>query len=145
MIALVVVLLVGQPQPKVPVFVTSPGEGTYTDPSKDRQDSIRDLTQKIQESPTLTLAPRPDQAAVVLEVLGRETDTQRNALGVKGRSVLSVRLRAGDYSTELTGTGGRKGIFSGHGAAAGNIVAQVELWVTTNREKLPLPKVDTPR
>lgn len=131
-----------QPPTKFPVFVRAAAdESGFTDPSKDRQDSVKDLTKKVKDSKLLTLAPSADQAVIVLEVLGRGTNREVNGWAAvngqaQNKSFLTVRLVAGQYSTELTGQSGSKGILTGHGAAAGKVVDQLEEWVKANRERL---------
>lgn len=135
----------GQSATKVSVFVGSAAdESGFSDPSKDRQDSVKDLTKKVKDSKLLTLAPSVEQAVIVLEVLGRGTNREVNGWAAvngqaQNKSFLTVRLIAGEYSTEFTGQSGSKGILTGHGAAAGKVVDQLEDWVTANRDKLVAP------
>ena len=131
-----------QPPSKIPVYVKSAADADgFTDPSKDRQDSVKDLTKKVKDSKLLVLVPSADQAVIVLEVLGRGTNREVNGWAAvngqaQNKSFLTVKLTAGEFSTEFTGQSGSKGILTGHGAAAGKVVDQLEDWVKANREKL---------
>lgn len=129
-------------QNKIPVFVRGAGatEG-FTDPSKNRQNSVKDITNKLKGSKVVRLAESESDAVAVLEVLDRETKRETNAWGALGgvrqnKSYLTVRLTAGEFTTEFEGESGSKGMLKGYGAAAGKIVKQLEEWVKTNREKL---------
>jgi len=110
--------------------------GGFTGPSKDRQDSVKDLLKELKDSNSLRAVESEKEALVVLEVLERETKRETNIWGRQNKSNLTVRLTAGEYSAELAGESGSKGVLKGYGAAAGRVVKQVEAWVNTNRDKL---------
>jgi hypothetical protein len=137
-------LMAQQPEalPKVPVFVASEAVAQgFTDPSKERQDSIKDIEKKVRGSKTLVLAAKQEDALLVLEVLGRETKREVNGWtafngAAQNKSVLFVRMKVGEYSTEFSGTSGSKGMLTGYGDAANKVVQQVENWVQANRTKL---------
>lgn len=61
---------------------------------------------------------------------------ETNLWGRTNKSYLTVRLTAGEFTTEFTGESGSKGVMKGYGAAASKIVKQLEEWVKTNRDKL---------
>jgi hypothetical protein len=89
---------------KIPVFVTSAaGAEGFTDPSKDRQDSVKDLLNKLKDSKTLQAVTSETDAVLRLEVLDRETRRETNVWGRQNKSYLTVRLTAGTYTTEFTG------------------------------------------
>jgi hypothetical protein len=122
---------------RLPVFVRSAAAtGGFTDPSKDRQDSMKDLVKKLKDSKLLRPVESEGEALVIVEVLDRETKRETNFWGRQNKSYLTVRLVAGEYSTEFEGESGSKGIFKGYGAAAGKVVDQVEVWAQANREQL---------
>jgi hypothetical protein len=123
-------------QDKIPVFMKSLDAGGFTDPSKDRQDSVKDLLKKIKDSKVVRPVSSEAEALAVLEVLGRATKRETNFWGRQNKSYLTVRLTAGEFSTEFEGESGSKGILKGYGAAAGKIVKQLEEWVKANREQL---------
>ena len=130
-----------QDQTVIPVFVKGEGAaGGFTDPSKDRQDSIKDLLKKLKDSRAIRLVESESDAVVVLEVLSRETKRETNAFALLGsrqnKSYLTVRLSAGEYSTEFTADGGSSGLVTGYKKAAGKIAKQLEEWVKANRDKL---------
>ena len=76
-----------EPLPKVPVFVTSESEAQgFTDPSKDRQDSIKDIEKKVRDSETLALVTKKEDALVLLEVIGRDTNRKVNGWTCRVRS-----------------------------------------------------------
>ena len=124
-------------QDRIPVFVTT-GQtaGGFTDPSEDRQDSLKDLRKKMKVSESVRPVESEKEALVVLEVLERETRREMRLLGPQNKSYLTVRLTAGEYHVEFTGESGSKGLFTGYGAAAGKIVDQLETWVEANRDHL---------
>lgn len=127
----------GAAQDKIPVFVKSAATaGGFTDPSKDRQDSVKDLLKKLKESKSVKPVNSEEEAVVILEVLDRETKRESNLFGRQNKSYLTVRLTAGEYSTEFTGESGSKGVLKGYGAAAGKVIDQLEAWVKLNRERL---------
>ena len=135
------------PRPKsrdgrIPVFVRGGGSSSgFTDPSKDRGDSVKDLQNNIRDSKVLTLAESPNDALVVLDVLHRETKKENNGWTAfsgtpQNKSYVTVKLRAGDFETELTGESGSKGMLKGYGNAAAKVVDQLERWARENRDRL---------
>jgi hypothetical protein len=128
----------------VPVFVASEATAQgFTDPSKDRRDSIKDVEKKVKDSKALILVDKAEDAVIVIEVLGRETKREVNGWTAfsgyaQNKSSLSVRMKVGDYTTEFSGESGSKGMLKGYGDAANKIVKQVEEWVKVNRGKLPV-------
>src|SRR5438046_1369776 len=84
---------------RVPVFVKSvaAAEG-FTDPSKDRQDSVKDLLNRLRDSEFVRVVQSETDAVAVLEVLDRATKREVNFWGAQNKSLLAVRLTAGDYS-----------------------------------------------
>jgi hypothetical protein len=128
----------------VPVFVASEATGQgFTDPSKDRRDSIKDVEKKVKDSNALMLVDKAEDAVIVIEVLGRETKREVNGWTAfsgyaQNKSSLTVRMKVGDYTTEFSGESGSKGMLKGYGDAANKVVKQVEEWVKVNRGKLPV-------
>jgi hypothetical protein len=124
-------------QERVPVFVKSVGStGGFTDPSKGRQDSMKDLLKKLNDSSAVRPVESEKDSLAVLEVLDRDTKRESNLWGRQNRSNLTVRLTAGEYSVEFTGESGSKGVLTGYGAAAAKVVKQLEAWVKANHEQL---------
>ena len=127
---------------KVPIFVKSGAAASgFTDPSKDRQDSARDLCDKIRDSKWVRVADSEQSALVVLEVLRRETRQASNtgwrSFGPpQSKSLLMVRLTAGEFSTDFSGESTSVGELTSYGAAAGKVVKQLEEWVKANKEQL---------
>jgi hypothetical protein len=129
-------------QDKVRVYITSIGaQNGFTDPSKDNQDSVKDLKYQIGRKRTLTLAESPGDAAIQLIVLGRETaQVTAGLFGDPARDrMVRVRFVVGEFTTELTASaqGGTLGSGGSWNRAADKIAGQVEDWVKTNRAKLP--------
>lgn len=127
---------------KIPVFVRSAASvDGFTDPSRDRLDSLKDLQKRLNDSDWVRPVADEADAVAVLEVLARETKRESNgwtALSGKrqNRSLLTVRLTAGDYSTEFTGESGSKGELTGYRGAATSVVKQLEAWAKVNRDRL---------
>jgi hypothetical protein len=117
-------------QEKIPVFVKSAGNtGGFTDPSKDRQDSLKDLLNYLKNSKSVLPVESEKAALVVLEILNRGMKPEIDYRS-PNNAHLTVRLTAGEYSAELTG------MSSTYRGAAVDIVKQTETWVKANREKL---------
>jgi hypothetical protein len=131
---------------KIPVFVRSQSAASgFTDPSKERQDSIKDLIKKIKDSKTMCVAESESDAFVILEVLDRSTSSSWTPFwGTQNRSVVAVRLMAGEYTADFTGDPGSTGAFTGYRKAAGQVVKQLDTWMTTNRERIIALKQATP-
>ena len=122
---------------KIPVFVKAAATaGGFSDPSKERQDSVKDIQEKVRGSKVIAMAQSENEAVVIVEVLARSTRRETNFWGRQNKSRLEVRLTAGEYSTEFGADGGSAGVFTGYGKAAGSIVKQMEKWVGENRERL---------
>jgi len=89
-------------QDRIPIFVRSAqAAGGFTDPSKDRQDSVKDLLRKLKDSDSVRPVESEGEALVVLEVLERETKRETNLWGRQNKSYLTVRLTARQASTPL--------------------------------------------
>ena len=136
------VVAYSQASDKVPVFVKAATSADgFSDPSKERQESIKDINDKIRGSKALSVASSEKEAVVFLEVLARGTRREVNGWAVlsgtgQNKSRLEVRLVAGEFSAEFGADGGSSGVFTGYGKAAGSVVKQVEAWVKENRERL---------
>lgn len=129
--------------PRVAIHVKAGSNtGGFSDPDKTRADSTKDLLERLRNSKTMRVTG-PDEAVILIEVLGRDTKLDQGhaitafvgGLGQKHSSV-TVRLTAGDYTTEFTGTGGASGVFSGYGKAASKVVKELDEWVRANDSKL---------
>jgi hypothetical protein len=129
-----------QEPPPVPVFVTTAAAAQgFSDPSKERLDSVNDIKDKARKADKLLkLVDTRDEATIVLEVLDRGSQYKRTATGAifgtpwggqQKRSV-TVRVTVGEYSSELTS---EKGSYKD---AAADVVMQLQRWVMANREKL---------
>lgn len=142
-VALLVVLVSSlHADERLPIFVrTFANPEGFSDPSKDRQDSLKDIQKRVLDSKVITLANSERTAVAVIEVLDRSTRREVNgwtALNgqAQNKSSVIVRLTAGTYSTEFTGESGSKGVATGYGDAAKKVVRQVEAWVVANRARL---------
>jgi hypothetical protein len=117
-------------QDKIPIFVKTAGSTAgFTDPSKDRQDSMKDLLNYFRNSKSVLIVESEKTALVVLEILDRGMKPEIDYRALNNAHV-TVRLTAGEYSAELTG------MDSTYRGAAVGIVKQTETWVKANREKL---------
>ena len=125
-----------------PILVRSAAEASgFTDPSKDRQDSVKDLRNAVGRASNVCLVVSEKDALIVLEVLGRETTREVNGWTfmtghAQNKSHLGVRLTVNDFSTEFSADSGSSGMFTAYAVAAQNVAAQVATWVTTNRQRL---------
>jgi len=125
-------------QDRIAVYLKhASGADGFTDANKARQDSLKDLAKRLRDSKVVRVTETAEDAAVTLEVLARETHHAGSLMATpQNASSLTVRLTAGEYTTDFTGESGSKGVFSGYGAAAKQVVKQFEAWVTANRERL---------
>ena len=123
------------PRERAPIFVRSAAAADgFTDPSRDREDSARDLLARFRESGVVRLAPEEKAAVILIEVIGREGKRAGGAL-MSLRSHVTVRLSAGQFSAEFTGNSGAMG--TGYwGQAADDLVGQIEKWTIANHERL---------
>jgi hypothetical protein len=133
--------LAADPGGKIPIFVkTAAAVGGFTDPDKGRADSVKDLLARLKDSPTLRVVSSPDEAAILLEVLGREKKDGRSVLwGHKEETNLAVQITAGDYTAQFTGASNSNkgwGVAGNYGRAAGEVVKQLEVWTKSNQDKL---------
>lgn len=129
-----------QAPPRVRVFVTSIGaQDGFTDPSKDNRDTVKNLKDDIRGTRDLELAESPDDAAIVLTVLGRETAAYTAGFFGPARDrMILVKFAAGEIATELRASA-QGGTLASGGAwskASGKIVDQVVDWVKANRSRL---------
>ncbi|MFN7978287.1 MAG: hypothetical protein U0P30_09135 [Vicinamibacterales bacterium] len=133
---------------KITVFVRSgPASATgFTDPSKSRSDSVKDLRAKVAGSLFVRPVATEGDAVIVLEVLDRETKSERTATGYllgnarQNKSTLSVRMTVGEFTADFEGEAGNKGVMTGYADAAGKVVDQIEVWVKANLDKLTASK-----
>jgi len=137
-------------QAPVPVAVIVKTSQFEDQAQKDRLDSARDLKGYLSKK-TMRLVETPEEAIVVIEVLGRGVQTQdtksleRSAGGsrIEQRSdkdkVLRVKLSVGDYSTEIEGRSadGEYVIMTTWSQAAILASNAIDKWIKTNRAKLP--------
>lgn len=126
----------GERAAPVTVFVTSVGAANgFTDPSKDNADTVKDLQESIRDQHLLALVERPEDAAIVLTVIGRETAQMTAAfLGVGRDRMIRVKFTSGEVETELTASAQGGVLTSGGswGKAAKKIAKQVNEWVKKN-------------
>jgi hypothetical protein len=126
---------------RVKVFVTSAGTADgFTDPNKGNRDTVKDLQDSIKDRRSLALAESRDDAAIVLQVMGRETaQVTAGFFGDPARDrIVRVLFQFGDFQTEMTASaqGGTLASGGAWGKAAGKIAKQVDEWVRANSSKL---------
>lgn len=125
----------------IPIFVTSAGAlGGFTDPSKENQDTVKDLRNSLRGRKSIVLVEKREEAMIVLVVMGREkAQVTAGLLGGSARDVmLRVKFIIADVETEMTASaqGGTLSSGGAWGRAAGKIAGQVEDWIKANRAKL---------
>lgn len=142
-LALLLSMPLAAQSPRVPVYVTSVGaKSGMTDPSKDNRDTVKNLVDKIKGKHDLELVQRPEDAAIVLTVLGREVSPESSNIwtGAPARDkTVRVKFEAGELATELTATASNNSLGMDAGRwtqAAGKIVDQVVVWVKENPSRL---------
>jgi hypothetical protein len=125
------------------VFVTSAAAANgFTDPSKARRDSIRDVSKALNDSKMFRTVPKADDARVVIEVMDRSTRREVNGMTfltghAQNKSTLAVRfIIPGNYETEFSGESGSSGMFTGYADAANKVVKQIKQWAIENRAQL---------
>jgi hypothetical protein len=120
-------------QAPVTVFVTSAGAvNGFTDPSKENQDSVKDLRFHLKGRKAIALTDTRDDATIVLVVQNREIAGLKKDIlgGVNSEAIVRVRFITKGYESEL------KGSSSLWATAAREVAKQVEDWVKANRDKL---------
>lgn len=126
---------------KVPVYVTSAGARSgFTDPSKDNRDTVKDIRNALDDRKNVVLVDDEASAAIVLVVLGRQTEgVTAGFLGEASRDrVIRVKFTAAESETELTASaqGGTLGSGGAWRRAAGKIAQQVDDWARDNAQQL---------
>ena len=129
-------------QDLVPVAITTK-MSLSEDQEKDWLESAKHLRKYFgPKNKTVRLVDAAEEAAVVVEVVGRGVqpqdagDSQQDAFGrviptPSKDKVVAVRLSIGDYSTVIRG---RDETWS---AADEEAAREIEKWIKTNRSKLP--------
>ena len=122
----------------VPVFVTSVGAvNGFTDPSKDNQDTMKDLRDAIKDDhkKTLVLASKREDAAIVLVVMSREkAQVTAGFFGASRDCTVRIKFIFRESETEMSASA-QGGTLSSGGAwskAAGKVAKQVDEWVVAN-------------
>ena len=113
---------------RLPVYVKgAAATNGWTDPSGERDDSARDLTRHLQSADRKHVhhVRAEAEAAIILEVLDRRIEYRT--------LVLTVRVRAGEYQTEMSSRDDR-GLGSWRNCAR-KIVQQLDAWALANREQ----------
>jgi hypothetical protein len=127
---------------RIPLFVSNVGSADgFTDPSRDRQDSAKDLLRSLRMSSYIRLVDREQDAVIIVEVLGRETTREVNGWTAftgyaQNKSHLAVRLTAGEFSTDFSADGGSSGMSTAYARAAGRVAEQIVDWVKANQQRL---------
>lgn len=136
-------LQISNPQDnRIPLFIGNIGSASgFTDPSKDRKDSAKDLWRALSTSSAVRLVDQEQDAVILVEVLGRETTREVNGWtalfgSAQNKSHLAVRLTVGEFSTEFSADGGSSGMLTAYAKAAGSIGDQIVKWVNDNRQRL---------
>ena len=127
-----------QKREKLTIYVDSAhSTKEFSDPSKDRMDSVRDLVGHLKRSDFLRPVPNESDAAMLLEVTERATaERLQPVFGRQTHSFVRVRLTVGDFTTDFEGSSSFNGQATSWARAAGSIAAQVNRWVETNWDKL---------
>lgn len=122
----------------VPVAVIVQSAQFEDQAQKDRLDSAKDLKALLSRKKTLRLVEKPEEAVVIIDILGRFEQAQDKKESADKDKVVRVKLSVGEYSTEIEG---RMGANVGWGAtwagAAVEASTQIDKWIKTNRAKLP--------
>lgn len=128
----------------VSVYVTSAGAmNGLTDPSKDNQNTVKDLRNAVKDRKGLVLTETREKADIVLVVMNREkAQITAGMFGDAARDVmLRVKFIFRGSESEMTASAQGGTLMSG-GAwsrAAGKISKQVEDWVEANRAAIAAP------
>jgi len=133
--------------PPVPLFLTTPAAaGGFTDPNKERADSMKDLAEALGSKKNIRLVAAKEDAKIVIEVTDRgvreDSGKYTKAFGGKNEvKRVHVKLSVGEFSTDLAGesAGGGFGGGPGRGAwkkASYKVADQIENWIEENRGQL---------
>ena len=137
----IIALSAAPPAERVKVFVTSAtNEQGFTDPSKDKSDTVKDLKNALKDKGSVQLTDNKDDATIVLTVLDRKTaGLTAGFLGGAARDrEIHVKFTCGTFETDMSASaqGGVMGSGGSWGKAARKIAKQVDEWVVANRAKL---------
>lgn len=132
------------PAPPVPLFLTTPAAaGGFTDPNKERTDTMKDLTEALRGKKNIRLVATREEAKVVIEVLDRkvreDSGTMTRMMGGKHEvKRINLKLSVGEYSTDLQAesAGGKFSMSGAWKQAAGKAAGLVEKWVEENRAQI---------
>ena len=136
--------------PPVPVHIVTPKAEFVDEALQARIDSTKDLQKIRWDKKLVQLVDSPAEAVVVVEVIGRSagaTDARKVTRDVvtgqlgseaKGVKLVTLKLTAGDYSTEIVGQEAENsmGLEPSWSGAAVDARSRVQKWVKANREKL---------
>jgi hypothetical protein len=135
----------------VPMHIVTPTAEFVDEALQARIDSTKDLQKLRWDKKLVRLVDTPGEAVVIIEVVGRgagttdERKVTRDALTgqlqSKGRGLkaLTLKLTAGDYSTEIVGQrveDSTLGIPPSWTQVALDVHGRVEKWIKTNRAQL---------
>jgi len=134
----------------VTVYIVEPTAQFVDTELQQRIDTTKDLKTIKWDKKLVRLVDAPEQATIVLEVLGRGVEAQNNSHHersvitgqIQDKSyqdkVVRVKMTVGDYSTEIIGRSIQRDELSvtSWKSAAIRASNEVEKWVKTNREKL---------
>ncbi len=125
---------------KAKVYVTSVGaQNGFTDPSKDNRDTAKDIRDDLKGKKGIALTDVREEAAIVLVVMGRESEgVTANAFGAGRDRTLRVKFIAAGTEADMTASAmsGVVGSAGAWGKAAGKIADQVADWVKENGARL---------
>ena len=128
----------------VPLFLTTPAAtGGFTDPDKERADTMKDLTEALRGEKNIRRVATREEANAVIEVLDRKVREDSGKLtqmmgGKHEVKRINLKLSVGEYSTDLQAESAGGG-FSMSGSwkqAAGKAAGLVEKWVEESRAQI---------
>ena len=137
---------------RVQVFVGPRTREGFVDVDSGVLDSIKDIQNELRGMRQFVLAGTPEQAKILLIVLGRRTPGESGAIGVpagtltimvpiKTRAIDAV-LRVGTYEKPITSESGDSDRWK---AAAKQLVKDVGKWVEANRSALAASEPPQPK
>ena len=134
-----------QPAGRIAIFVGPQTRHGFIDVDEGVIDSIKDIENEFRRSNIFTMARTPDDATLVLLVVGRRIAGQSGSIGVPigtmtmflpvKRRAIDTILRVGSYERAMTSEDENSDIWRG---SAKQVVKDVTAWVVANRSALKL-------
>jgi hypothetical protein len=145
---------IGQPNGRVPIFVSAPMKGGFVDADQDILDSVKDLRSRLAKGKEFAVVDRREAALIVVTVFGRGVGAQAYGQRIRPYDLfgditttpmtaetywIATRMDVRDYHRPVIGTLTRESFAFSAGAwsyCADQIVKDLRTWIRANAEQL---------